>query len=299
MVKFNIDAILHFIVNNPLSIAIAGAVLIWIIAAFMKGAGLQGADDLFFGVPFVLIGGIALQVFNLGLYGRIVIAGILSLFILFDILGKISSNSLLLLIPAMIITFFGLVIGYFIFNYLRNRYTIYITKKSVNIFCILLVCFTFFSAITEYYTIVPPAEIQKNWICDTGQELCNKFDYMHLYLVDGIGYGTFVKDSWSIAQFKWKYDRISNEITLYEVYEVQGISHPNDICKLKLRLEITGDKDHYKMKTYYVSSSGKFDLATHTSVSNATGNYNIVKRYPTYDNEQFNGVTWTEDRYLK
>jgi hypothetical protein len=243
----------------------------------------------------VFIGGIgiALQVFNLGLYGRIVIAVILSLFILFDILPKISSTYILLLIPAMIIIFFNLIIGYFIFNPLRNRYTIYINKKSVNIFCILLVCFTFFSAITEYYTIVPPAEIQKDWICDRGQELCNKFDYMQLYYHDEHGFGTFIKDTYAIAQFEWKYDRISNEITLYEVYSVQGISHPADICNLKLRLEITHDKYYNKMKTYYVSSSGKFDLATITSISNATGNHYITKRYPTFDNEQFNGVILT------
>ncbi len=295
MVKFNIDAVFDFIANNPLSIAIAGAILMWIIAAFMKGTGLQGADDLFFWAPFVFIGGIgiALQIFNLGLYGRIVIAVILSLFILFDILPRISSNYLLLLIPAMIIIFFNLIIGYFIFKSLRNRYTIYINKKSVNIFCILLVCLTFFSAITEYYTKVPPAEIQKDWICDRGQELCNKFDYMQLYYVDGYTVGSFIKDSHAIAQFEWKYDRISNEITLYERYSVGGISHPADICKLKLRLEM----NHNKMNTYYVSSSGKFDLlgnVTSTRVfQNATGNYYIVERYPTFDNEQFNGVTWT------
>ncbi len=63
MVKFKIDTFFDFIADNPPSIAIAGAILMWIIAAFMKGAGLQGADDLFFWAPFVFIGGIALQVY--------------------------------------------------------------------------------------------------------------------------------------------------------------------------------------------------------------------------------------------
>jgi hypothetical protein len=61
--KVNIDAIFKFMAKNPPSIAIAGAILMWIIAAFMKGAGLQGGNQLDFWAPFVFIGGCVLQIY--------------------------------------------------------------------------------------------------------------------------------------------------------------------------------------------------------------------------------------------
>ena len=63
MITVKIDGIFEFFANNPPSIAIAGAILMWILAAFMKGASLQGSSELDFWSPYVFIGGCALQVF--------------------------------------------------------------------------------------------------------------------------------------------------------------------------------------------------------------------------------------------
>lgn len=58
----NIEAIFNFIADNPPSIAIAGAILMWLFAATMRGLNLHGADNLEFWSPIVFLCGIGLQI---------------------------------------------------------------------------------------------------------------------------------------------------------------------------------------------------------------------------------------------
>ena len=56
-----IEAIFKFIASNPPSIAIAGAILMWLAGSIMKPLG-YGGGDLLTWAPFVFVGGLVLQI---------------------------------------------------------------------------------------------------------------------------------------------------------------------------------------------------------------------------------------------
>ncbi len=216
--------------------------------------------------------------YNLGLFARITIVGIIATFIHSLILTEIASNYALLGVFLMFIILpLAIGIGLILFIYIqKNSLAKYINKKNVNIFCIILAATIILPAIIEYYVTVPPEEIRVNpghlrdyWNCDKGQELCTKVDKMELiYDFTGGGtYGNLMGMNGTIASISWHYDRLSKELIL------DGT--------IRLKVEITGDKDNLKMTTYYVSGNRKIEFHSDT------------QRF-SLDAKQFNGVTWTK-----
>ena len=216
--------------------------------------------------------------YNLDLFVRIAIVGIIAsaiqMFILLQIAVNYGLFSIYIMFPSTVLV---AGIGFIVFTLMRNTgLAKFLNKKNVNIFCIIFAAIIILPAIIEYDRVVPPEEITNSWVCNRGQELCNKIDGMNIVFDRTVGFkhGEFLKNWACIGRgsFSWDYDKSSKEITLYQ-----------SDWKIKLRLEITGDK----MTTYYISSSGK-------PVTYFNSNRDLTDtEWTETDIKLFDGVTWT------
>ncbi len=220
--------------------------------------------------------------YDLDLFVRIAIVGIIASAIQMFILLQIAVNYGFFFGFIISSTVLVAGIGFIIFTLMRNTgLAKFSNKKNVNIFCIIFAAIIILPAIIEYDKVVPPEEITNSWECNRGQELCNKIDTMYITFDRTLGskHGDFLKNWAGIGggSFSWDYDKSSKEITLYQ-----------SDWKIKLRLEITGDK----MTTYYISSSGK-------PVTYFNSNRDLTEtEWTETDIKLFDGVTWTaRDNY--
>ena len=224
--------------------------------------------------------------YNLDLFGRIAIIGLSSSFIHAIILGEIGSNSAIFRIPTVLFAInSGILIGLVIFVLIQKiGHVRFQNKRKINIFCIFLAIAIILPAITEYYITVPPAEILKKWNCTGPHELCIEVDSLRLWYDNtytwksgefGIQNATHVP-MYELREFTWQFDRLSKEITLYESDEKKYYIPKINGWKIKLKLEVTVDKEYYNMITYYINSSGKTPI----------------------NPKLFDGVTWTTSPYV-
>jgi hypothetical protein len=223
--------------------------------------------------------------YNLDLFGRIAIVGILSSFIHAYILAQIGSNSAFFRIPPLLAAaIIGILIGFAIFMLMHiTGHTKFIKKKNVNILCIILAVSIILPPFIEYNIKVPPADILNDWKCTGPHELCieagemwiiynKEFEWRSGYLsIQNTTYAMYDR-----REFTWQYDRLSKEITLYEADYPKYFEPKLNGWKIKLKLEITTDKQYYNMITYYINSSGKTPI----------------------DAKLFDGVTWTTSPYI-
>jgi len=219
--------------------------------------------------------------YNLDLFSRIAIIGLLSSFIHIYILWEIGSDSAFF--SSIIVLFTinsGILIGLVIFVLIQKiGHVSFQNKTKINIFCIFLAVAIILPAITEYYITVPPAEILKKWNCTGPHELCIEVDLMQIRYDNNGEFGihniTHVP-MYELREFTWQYDRLSKEITLYESDEKNYHIPKINGWTIKLKLVITVDKEYYNMITYYINSSGETPI----------------------DAKLFDGVTWTTSPYV-
>ncbi len=224
--------------------------------------------------------------YNLDLFGRIAIVGLLSSFVHAIILGEIGSNSAIFRIPTVLFAInSGILIGLVIFVLIQKiGHVRFQNKRKINIFCIFLAVAIILPATIEYYITIPPAEVLNDWKCTGPHELCIEvgelriqYDKTYAWKEGMFGIqNTTYASMYDWKNFIWQYDRLSKEIILYEADEKRHFEPKPNGWRIKLKLEITVDKEYYNMITYYINSSGKTPI----------------------DAKLFDNVTWTTSPYI-
>jgi len=212
------------------------------------------------------------------IYGRITGITFLSVVIATVILILITGGNLflfmnfiqlILLIPALLIVF----IIFFVIQ--RTKYANSITKKKVNIICLVFVIVVIIFSGLNYYQVRVPDELLYEWCCDEGQEVCEYGKGSVLYLEKTWGHSFHVTSNWGPHKgyfirpnstfekkldFGWGYDNLNNILTMHKPYnsntEVYNESTDRwenmQEWEVQLRLDVTSSG---KMTTYYVSSN--------------------------------------------
>jgi len=215
----------------------------------------------------------------LGLYGRVLIAFLISFFILiFAILagGYIPAMLLVFMFPLFIIIVFAVISVIFILS--KTRFRKSINKRKINILSISIVIVTVLIALPFYSVIKsvsPTDEVLGDWNLDGGQKSLwinntnfnrkiTRLKITHDSTYNTNGY-TFIDDSEkyggrSVFHGCYEYNGASQKMTFYEESEIYAGSD----WTLTLKLKIDKTVEPYRMTTYYVSDdnfqeSGYFD----------------------------------------
>lgn len=191
------------------------------------------------------------------LFGEIALVGFAALFLHALIMLRVASNAGFLTVAICLLVWLPtLVVGFIVFLLiLKTKYEKFITLTNSTIFSWILALIIIIHAISFYYVTVPPTEVTNQWHYDGGQEISAVMKWMGIHYdttyADKRGYFYKVPNATQGTDFEWKYDKLTQVITMTEYEPAQ--EHIED-WELRLRLDINLiEGSHYTMTTYYIS----------------------------------------------